>query len=563
MMPYYQPGYAPAQVPAPQAVPGARTASTSVSIWAGDLDSYMDETFLRNAVAACGWAADITRIKVVRDRYSGMHAGYGFLDAASQEAAARVLATGSGMPIPGTNRCWRLNMGRNAQGASGGVPGTAVSSGSSVHGGGIGPAIGGMGMGMGMNMGLNMGMGVVGGGIVPGIGAGGGPGSVAAAETNIYVGDLEPTVTDFELMSAFRPRFPSTRHAKVVCNDFGQSRGFGFVRFANAVEAERAVLEMNGFEFHGKPIRLSPANGRPRNGSGPSGSGGHVGHQQQHHHGGSRGGMVGQYGAPHHMMQHMPYGGGGGMGAGLQTNKRPRQVLSPDDPSNTSLFIGGTGPHVTEDVLWREFSIFGELEAARVPVNKTGFAFVRFKTREAAQRAKDDLSGTHFISLNASKPVRVEFASEQLSIQKPPPSAAHGGQQSFSPFVYNQGVGGHNAVHAPSSMAAKTSTLAVAPSSSPRTANSDDEECHGNASTIAAGATTLSSDMDGIPESVAAATIETDGPPCKRAAVGRPEYEQDAPGAEFAPANGSAPEAVANMLPWLNAAQSAPSTTPQ
>jgi hypothetical protein len=360
MMPYYQPGY-PAPDPAPQAAAGqGRPAPSSISIWAGDLDSYMDETFLRNAVAACGWANDITRIKVVRDRYNGMHAGYGFLDAASPDAAARVLATGSGMPIPGTNRCWRLNLGRNAQGGQG-------------QGGGVGPAGG--------------------------------------AETNVYVGDLEPSVSDFELMSAFRPRFPSTRHAKVVCNDFGQSRGFGFVRFANAMEAERAVQEMNGFEFHGKPIRLSPANGRPK-GGGQGGQGGR--------------GFQGPNGGIQHLGGQGLAPGGGGFGGHdpHHTSKRPRQTMAPDDPNNTTLFIGGTGTHVTEDILWREFAIFGELEAVRVPVNKTGFAFVRFKTREAAQRAKDDISGTHFISLNTHKPVRLEWASEQLAITSPPPAAA-------------------------------------------------------------------------------------------------------------------------------------------
>eukprot|EP00173_Palmaria_palmata_P004813 Plantae.Rhodophyta-Palmaria_palmata.ctg7337.p1 GENE.Plantae.Rhodophyta-Palmaria_palmata.ctg7337~~Plantae.Rhodophyta-Palmaria_palmata.ctg7337.p1 ORF type:complete len:231 (-),score=21.69 Plantae.Rhodophyta-Palmaria_palmata.ctg7337:129-743(-) len=105
-------------------------------------------------------------------------------------------------------------------------------------------------------------------------------------------------------------------------------------------------------------------------------------------------------------------------------SKRPRQTMAPDDPNNTTLFIGGTGPHVTEDVLWREFSIFGELDAVRVPVNKTGFAFVRFKARETAQAAKDGLSGTHFISLNQHKPVRLEWAAEQLAINTPPLAAA-------------------------------------------------------------------------------------------------------------------------------------------
>eukprot|EP00172_Hildenbrandia_rubra_P003594 Plantae.Rhodophyta-Hildenbrandia_rubra.ctg5964.p1 GENE.Plantae.Rhodophyta-Hildenbrandia_rubra.ctg5964~~Plantae.Rhodophyta-Hildenbrandia_rubra.ctg5964.p1 ORF type:complete len:390 (+),score=67.56 Plantae.Rhodophyta-Hildenbrandia_rubra.ctg5964:293-1462(+) len=330
----------------PPGPPGNRRPSGENSIWVGDLDAYMDENFLRSVVNACGWGADITRIKVVRDRYSGSHSGYGFFDAVSPEAAARVLNSGSGMPIPGTNRCWRLNMGRSANGG------------------------------------------------------------VVQAETNVYVGDLEPSTTDFELMSAFRPRYSSVRHAKIVCNEFGQSKGYGFVRFASAQEAERAVVEMNGFEFHSKPIRLSMATGRAnRRYDGP----GHGGHGHHGH-----------------------YGGGG---------PRRRATVEPDDPNNTTLFIGGTGPHVTEDILWREFGIFGEIDAVRVPVNKTGFAFVRFKTRADAERAKEELSGTHFISLNAHKPVRLEWAAEQLSVPRndsqmqdnrnvqssgPPPSNAAG-----------------------------------------------------------------------------------------------------------------------------------------
>lgn len=35
------------------------------SMWVGDLDPYMDEAFLREAVLKCGWGQDIVRIKVV------------------------------------------------------------------------------------------------------------------------------------------------------------------------------------------------------------------------------------------------------------------------------------------------------------------------------------------------------------------------------------------------------------------------------------------------------------------------------------------------------------------
>jgi RNA recognition motif-containing protein len=486
IMSYYQAGY-PAPIAPPQGSAGARPAPSSVSIWAGDLDSYMDETFLRNAVAACGWAADITRIKVVRDRYNGMHAGYGFLDAASPEAAARVLATGSGMPIPGTNRCWRLNMGRNAQGAAG---------------------------------------------------------PPAGSETNVYVGDLEPRVTDFELLSAFRPRFPSTRHAKVVCNDFGQSRGFGFVRFANAAEAERAVIEMNGFDFHGKPIRISPANGRSKGGGGNTASGGGpprgFSSQGSAHHGPN---MMHSFGTPD---QAAP------------TNKRPRQVMSPDDPNNSTLFIGGTGPHVTEDILWREFSIFGEVEAVRVPVNKTGFAFVRFKTRDNAQRAKDELSGTHFISLNPSKPVRLEWASEQLAVVKPQ-SVPSGGGQNFPPYVF-----GHVGTDSGTISAHPVTTLPIGSGIQ-------------GLSNVTVGASLINESASesllavGSPANGGTALGETDGPPSKRAAVGRTEYSiGNEPADSSRPAGGDDFSGKGNVentssmsFPWLSAPTAQPSSSPQ
>lgn len=392
----------------PPVIPPSQGPSTSnvrpanaISIWAGDLDAYMDENFLRQAVTASGWGPDITRIKVVRDHYSGMHAGYGFLDAASPEAAQRVIATGSGMPIPGTNRCWRLNMGRNT---------------AHHH----------LGTGSGGNTSSGSSGGTMSGSVVQG-NVGGGALGVVSTESNVYVGNLESSVTDYQLMSAFRTRYGSVRHAKVVCNEYGQSRGFGFVRFSNAADAERAVSEMQGYVFNSKPIRLSPAAGRTRGAGGNSGVSGISGR------GNLMGGPPGGgYGGHHQHATGMPIMHGMGLGLGLSgsggpTNKRPRQLMSPDDPNNTTIFIGGTASNITEELLWREFSTFGELEAVRVPVNKTGFAFVRFKSRGCATRAKDEVSGTHFASLNPVKPVRVEWASEQIPVARGSGSFGVGG----------------------------------------------------------------------------------------------------------------------------------------
>eukprot|EP00177_Eucheuma_denticulatum_P002944 GFKZ01005291.1.p1 GENE.GFKZ01005291.1~~GFKZ01005291.1.p1 ORF type:complete len:523 (+),score=53.75 GFKZ01005291.1:901-2469(+) len=509
MMGYFQgmPGYNVPNNGNPSSNPGTPRQNSSISIWAGDLDAYMDENFLRQAVTASGWGADITRIKVVRDHYTGMHAGYGFLDAASPEAAERVIATGSGMPIPGTNRCWRLNMGRNAAC-------TPVSS--------------------------------------------------AGAEINIYVGNLEPSVTDYQLMTAFRPRYGSVRHAKVVCNEYGQSRGFGFVRFGSPQDAERAVSEMQGYEFNNKPIRLSPATGRTRTGG--------------------RGGPPGGFGGHHNHGGHGP-----------PTNKRPRQLMSPDDPNNTTIFIGGTGNHITEDLLWREFSTFGELEAVRVPVNKTGFAFVRFKRREDAERAKNELSGTHFISLNPNKPVRIEWASEQIAVSKPPMGhnsmnsmfPTSGGSQSYDP-QYNPSYNpNHSGQNLPASGSQSFNSYPPqsshndglsAPGSSGLSQPSAQSAANGvlgskQEDKSQSGADIGASVNDGSNPKNDSMTGPGNGgetePPSKRAAVGRPEYASARnDGSKKDAMSDGKPDGVPEDSPamqfsWLNASSTTPASNSQ
>lgn len=76
----------------------------------------------------------------------------------------------------------------------------------------------------------------------------------------MFVGDLSPEVTDYTLQEFFRPYFPSTRSAKVVTEPLtGCSKGFGFVRFSDEAERDRAVESMNGQWLCGRMIRVSPA----------------------------------------------------------------------------------------------------------------------------------------------------------------------------------------------------------------------------------------------------------------------------------------------------------------
>jgi RNA recognition motif-containing protein len=72
------------------------------------------------------------------------------------------------------------------------------------------------------------------------------------------------------------------RCAKVVLDDAGFSKGYGFVRFSSEAEQQHALNHMSGEVGLGsKPIKVSMANQKNRSGSGSVVGVGtlHVGHQ--------------------------------------------------------------------------------------------------------------------------------------------------------------------------------------------------------------------------------------------------------------------------------------------
>jgi polyadenylate-binding protein len=75
---------------------------------------------------------------------------------------------------------------------------------------------------------------------------------------NLYVKNLDDSVTDEKLAEAFAP-FGSVSSCKVMADDKGNTRGFGFVCFDSADEASKAVNELNGSMLSGKPIYVALA----------------------------------------------------------------------------------------------------------------------------------------------------------------------------------------------------------------------------------------------------------------------------------------------------------------
>ena len=75
---------------------------------------------------------------------------------------------------------------------------------------------------------------------------------------NLYVKNLAETVDDEKLRTEFSP-FGSITSCKVMCDEKGVSRGFGFVCYTNQEESARAVAEMNGRMLAGKPLYVAYA----------------------------------------------------------------------------------------------------------------------------------------------------------------------------------------------------------------------------------------------------------------------------------------------------------------
>ncbi|XP_034028574.1 embryonic polyadenylate-binding protein-like isoform X2 [Thalassophryne amazonica] len=86
-------------------------------------------------------------------------------------------------------------------------------------------------------------------------------GTKAMAFTNVYIKNFGDDYTDEKLKEMFSA-FGRTLSVRVMKDEMGHSRGFGFVNYANHEDAQKAVEEMNGKEVDGKTIYVGRAQKR-------------------------------------------------------------------------------------------------------------------------------------------------------------------------------------------------------------------------------------------------------------------------------------------------------------
>jgi RNA recognition motif-containing protein len=85
----------------------------------------------------------------------------------------------------------------------------------------------------------------------------------------IYAGNLSRTINDAQLNELATP-YGTPLSATVATERNGDSKGFGFIEFANDDEARAAITGLDGRDVDGQALKVSEAKPKPRKGDAPS-----------------------------------------------------------------------------------------------------------------------------------------------------------------------------------------------------------------------------------------------------------------------------------------------------
>ena len=82
------------------------------ALWIGGLENYMDEDFILKALQSMG-ETNVISIKVIKNKFTGGAAGYGFINFISDNVALTCMHKLNGKIIPGTNPPVRFDFSTN------------------------------------------------------------------------------------------------------------------------------------------------------------------------------------------------------------------------------------------------------------------------------------------------------------------------------------------------------------------------------------------------------------------------------------------------------------------
>uniref|UniRef100_A0A671P0A8 Polyadenylate-binding protein n=1 Tax=Sinocyclocheilus anshuiensis TaxID=1608454 RepID=A0A671P0A8_9TELE len=185
-------------------------------------------------------------------------------------------------------------------------------------------------------------------------------GARAKEFTNVYIKNFGEDMDDDKLKDVFS-KYGTAMSIRVMTDENGKSRGFGFVSFERHEDAQRAVDEMNGKELNGKFIYVGRAQKKVER----------------------------------------------------QTElKRKFEQMKQDRMTRyqgVNLYVKNLDDGIDDERLRKEFSPFGTITSAKVMMDggrSKGFGFVCFSSPEEATKAVTEMNGR----IMATKPLYVALA---------------------------------------------------------------------------------------------------------------------------------------------------------
>ncbi|OAD05940.1 hypothetical protein MUCCIDRAFT_130744, partial [Mucor lusitanicus CBS 277.49] len=273
----------------------------------GELEQWQDEVYIQQL-----WfnLNEKVMVKVIRDKVTGISAGYAFVDFGTAAAARRVMNNYNGVLMPNSLKPFKLNW------ASGG-------------------------------------------GLID-------RREDRQPEYSIFVGDLSPETTEMDLLVVFQSRYMSCKSAKIMTDPrTGMTRGYGFVRFAEQLDQQRALIEMQGYFIGSRAIRVSVATPKNRSSQQPQ--------QPQP--------LLQSQSQQLQLLQQLQL-------QQLQQQQQQQQTFQ----SNTTVFVGGLSAPIREEELRQYFQHFGEIVYVKIPPGK-GCGFVQYVSRSSAELAIQQMNG--------------------------------------------------------------------------------------------------------------------------------------------------------------------------
>ncbi|XP_014465096.1 polyadenylate-binding protein 1-like isoform X1 [Alligator mississippiensis] len=185
-------------------------------------------------------------------------------------------------------------------------------------------------------------------------------GARAMEFTNVYIKNFGDDMDDDKLREIFS-RFGKTLSVKVMMDDSGHSKGFGFVNFEKHEEAQKAVADMNGKEINGRMVYVGRAQKRLERQS---------------------------------------------------ELKRKFEQIKQERASRyqgVNLYVKNLDDGIDDERLRKEFSPYGTITSAKVMTeggHSKGFGFVCFSSPEEATKAVTEMNGR----IVSTKPLYVALA---------------------------------------------------------------------------------------------------------------------------------------------------------